>query len=96
MRSEVLYDRGYLVHYSEGDSSLQRTPLNYITSVSDTYHSINEEESLLDIAQKYYGNQALWYVLADVNIDLIEDIFQLTVGTIIVIPSLDILDSIYG
>lgn len=96
MRNQVLYDRGFLVHYEQGDSSLHRTPLNYITSVSDTYHVIRDNETLLDIAQEYYGNQFLWYVLADINMDIITDIFQLNIGDIIVIPDFDILDAVYG
>lgn len=94
MRAERLYDRGFLVHYNNGESSLHRTPLNYISSIADDYHTITEDETLLQIAEDKYGSQHLWYVLSDIND--IEDIFDLTPGDIIIIPNLDILDSIYG
>ena len=94
MRNENLYDRGFLVHYDDGTSSLHRTPINYIPSVADEYHTITEDETLMEIAQAKLGSQHLWYLLADIND--IEDIFSLTLGDVIVIPSLDILDSIYG
>lgn len=96
MRNEDLYDRGQLVRYPQGDRSLHRTPLRYLTSISDKYHMIAEEETLLTISYKYYGTQKLWYILADINVEIIEDIFDLPVGETIVIPNLDILDSIYG
>lgn len=94
MRNENLYDRGFLVHYTDGTSSFHRTPINYISSVADEYHTITEGETLMEIAQAKLGSQHLWYLLADIND--IEDTFNLTLGDVIVIPSLDILDSIYG
>ena len=96
MKDQYLYDKGYIVNYNEGDSSLHRTPLGYLVSVNDIFHTIRDGESLLSISRKYYNTQKLWYVIADVNMGLIEDIFQLPVGTDIVIPNLDILESIYG
>ena len=96
MRNESLYERGFLVHYDDGTNSLHRTPLNYLASINDVYHTISEGESLLDIAQFRYGDPFLWYVIADTNPDIIEDIFILPVGSIIVIPDLDLLDAIYG
>lgn len=96
MRNEVLYDRGYLVHYEEGDSSLHRTPINYIKSVTDIYHVVKEGESLLEIAKERYGSQFLWYIIADTNINQIDDIFQLTTGMVLLIPNLDVLDAVYG
>jgi len=95
MITEGLYDRGYLIEFEEGDISLQRTFLYYPKSVYDKYHVVTEGDTLLTIAQKYYNNQASWFVIADVNSELIDDIFELVVGTSLVIPDLNILFSAY-
>jgi len=88
---EGLYDRGYLIYYKEGDISLQRTPLTYYRSIDDKYHVVREEETLLSIAQIYYNSQYPWYFIADINI--IEDIFDLEIGSVLLIPDLNL---IYG
>lgn len=82
-----LYDRGYLVYFYEGDEAIYRDKLNYSTSVEDIYHVINYGETLYDISRERYGTSYYWYLLADVN-DNIEDIFDLPIGEIIIIPSL--------
>jgi len=91
MIPEGLYDRGYLVYYKEGDISLQRTSLTYYRSVDDKHHVIREGETLLSIAQIYYDSQYPWYFIADVNI--IDDIFSLEIGNVLLIPDLNL---IYG
>lgn len=95
MNIGALYDRGIIVNYIEGDEALYRTPLVYIPSTNDQYHTIAEGQTLLSIAQKYYGDQSLWYLLADVN-SLIDDIFNLPLNETIVIPNINIIQSMYG
>ena len=96
MRGEGLYDRGYAIEFKEGDKAFYRTPIFYRGSVNDQYHVVGENETLLTIAQKYYNSQAPWYVLADANASLIEDIFEIPVGLSLLIPDLDIIDAIHG
>jgi nucleoid-associated protein YgaU len=96
MVKEGLYDRGYVIEFKEGDKAFYRTPLQYYTLVSDQYHVVADGDSLLSIAQKYYTSQAPWYVIADVNASLIEDIFSLVVGTTLLIPDLNLINTVYG
>ena len=86
MESEGLYDRGFIVTYDEGDSSLFRTPISYRSNMGNKYHTITDCQSLHDIARKYYGSSYLWFLIADAN-DVIEDIFDLPIGEIILIPN---------
>ena len=94
MTREALYDRGYLVTFNEGDEALYRTPSAYIQGIGDTFHLIKAGEDLLKIAQKYFEDQYLWYLIADAND--IEDIFDLTVNDTIVIPNISAITSMYG
>lgn len=92
----ALYDKGYIVSYKEGDIALYRTPLPVFPNGDDKYHVVAEGDTLLSIAQKYYDNQFLWYIIADMNPVIIEDIFQLTVNTTLLIPNLNTIQLIYG
>lgn len=92
----TLYEKGYIVSYKEGDVSLQRTIIPLSGDMGDKYHTIKDGETLLDIAQQYYNDQLLWYILADVNSDLIIDIFNLEPNLNILIPSIDLIEIVYG
>lgn len=94
MTNEGLYDRCYVVYYKEGDQAIYRTPIAYNSSVSDVYHTIKYNESLHDIARRYYGSSYLWFLIADVN-PIITDIFDLVPGTTILIPNQMIISSNY-
>lgn len=91
-----LYDRGYVINYKEGDQSFHRTPLLYFPSVYDKWHTIREDETLYDISRNYLGSSRLWYLIADANPEVIIDIFDLTVGDVIVIPNISIIKSPYA
>jgi nucleoid-associated protein YgaU len=91
-----LYEIGYIVRYTEGDFSLQRTPLPFVGGVGDIYHTIKHGETLLQIAQKYYNDQFLWYIIADANPLAIPDVFDIIPNTTIFIPSKDLIQLMYG
>lgn len=93
--SEGLYDRGNLVDFGSGEIALFRNPISYRQSVSDIYHTIAHEDTLLSIARKYYGYSSLWFMIADVN-NNIEDIFDLPIGETILIPNISLIQSMYG
>jgi len=95
MRVEGLYDRGYLVNFKEGDQALYRTKLSYIAGSGDRYHTIKEEESLLEISRKHYGTDHYWYIIGDANTQ-IEDIFDLPEGETIVIPDITVIFNNHG
>ena len=91
-----LYEIGYVVNFPEGDIGLYRTPVQFTGSISNTYHVISEGDTLLSIAQKYYGDQFLWYIIADANPSISFDMFELPVNTTILIPLKESLSLIYG
>lgn len=88
--SEGLYDRGKIIRYTEGDVSLERSHVEYYSSVTDIQHVVTYTDSLQSIAQQYYGSNFPWFILADINPN-IEDIFQPPVGETILIPDLNLL-----
>jgi len=85
-----LYDRGYIINFVEGDQALYRTPILYYPSVNDVFHSVTEDDTLYRIAFKYYRSSYLWYLIADANPE-VEDIFELEVGTTLVIPDITVM-----
>lgn len=95
MNVEGLYERCYIVYYKEGDEAIYRTPISYKANVNDIYHTIKYNETLHDIARKYYGSSYLWFLIADVN-QVITDIFDLVPGTTILIPNQMIINSSYA
>lgn len=78
--------------FKDGSKGLYRKPLEYLISNNDEVHTVREGETLLTIAFDKYGDDRLWYVLADIN-PHIEDIFELKEGLKILIPNYDIINS---
>ena len=95
IQSEGLYDRGYLVNYGGGEIVVYRNRITYYFSVNDVYHTVGDTDTLYSIARKYYGFSSLWFMIADVN-DNIEDIFDLPVAEVILIPNVVLIQSYYG
>jgi len=93
--TEGLYDRGYLIDFGEGELVVYRNNIAYINSVADTYHVVNDNEDLYQISRKYYGSSFYWFMISDVN-DNIEDIFDLPIGDIILIPNISLIQANYG
>ena len=83
-----LYDNGFIIYYDEGDQATHRNRLVFKGSVSDTFHTIREGETLLTIARRFYGTSFSWFVIADANPEVIEDIFNIPVGEVILIPKI--------
>ena len=61
------YDSGYIVHYPEGDYSLERNTPTIINSPSDKIHTLKEGETLQNIAYQQYGDSGKWYIIAEAN-----------------------------
>jgi nucleoid-associated protein YgaU len=85
-----IYSKRLIVKYTEGDYSIQRIIPNYPTSTEDEIHTVIQDDTLTQIAFKYYGEPVLWYHIADVN--NIFNPFDLVVGSSLRIPNLEILD----
>lgn len=95
IKSEGLYDRGYLINFGDGEIAIYRNTINYTQSTYDIYHVVKDGETLYDIARNYYGSSSLWFFIADVN-NNIEDIFDLPVGDTLLIPNMASIQSLYG
>ena len=65
------------------------------SSEGDTYHIVtNITKNRLDIiSQKYYSTPILWWVIAQANVNIVFDPFNIPVGTSLRIPPLS---SLYG
>lgn len=80
----------------ESDQNLLSTrdlPIIKVSN-SDRYHEVKSfEEGRLDIlAQRYYNNALLWWVIAEAN-DIFDPITEVIAGKDLRIPSID---SLYG
>jgi len=87
MVNNNLYDDGFIVTYAEGDASLERIPLEIVHDLEDESHTVKEDEALTDIAQEHYKDSRKWYAIADANIDVLEDVFNLQPGQELIIPN---------
>lgn len=63
----ALYDKAYIVHYPEGDSSLERNIPVVNHSSSDIIHVVKEGETLQNIAFRYWKDSSKWYIIAEAN-----------------------------
>lgn len=85
MVNNNLYDDALVITYAEGDTSLERTPKEFISDLNDKSHIVVEGEKLTDIAHFFYGTSRKWYIIADAN-NLV-DIFTINPGTELIIPN---------
>lgn len=89
-----LYANGYLVVYSDGPAILKRERLGYIPTPRDINHEVVDGDRIDMLAFRYYGNSKYWWAIADINRVL--NPFQLEVGSILVIPDINLIQSIIG
>lgn len=82
-----LYSNGYVVTYEEGDQSLERVVVPLEKELEDKSYMIKQDDTLLSIAHFFYGESKPWWILADSNQDVIDNIFELIPGTEIIIPN---------
>lgn len=88
-----LYANGKVINISEGRALLKREKITYpFKSDRDQNHVIIAGETLSSIAQKYYGDSKLWFVLADIN--NIYNPLDLQRGFILLIPDKDTIDNL--
>ena len=84
-----IYSEGFIINYNEGDSSLERIPFEYEATSDDSLYTIKQDDTLITIANKFYGNGRYWFIIADIN-EIINP-FDLEVGTNLIIPSKKVL-----
>jgi len=80
-----MYDDSFMIDYNEGDRSRERLTIEHQVSDGDNLHIIKQGDTLITIANQYYGSGRAWYIIADVN--LMTNPFELVVGDSLVIPS---------
>lgn len=81
-----LYHKAVLVEHKEGDSQLISTKVKQDISTGDKYHTFLENQTLEEVAGKYYGDSKLWYKISMGN-DIFNP-FDIEVGTVLRIPKL--------
>lgn len=90
--NHLYFTTGYKVSYKEGDQGLYRTRLIINPTLNDKWHIIKDGETLTSIANRYYGDSQLWYLIADANsiFNPFDDILE--VGATLRIPGPEIVD----
>ena len=89
MAQSHTYSENYIINYPEGDQSLERINIVHKEDINDKLYTVKDEDTLTSIAYRYYGNPKLWFVIADVNDDIILNPLELTTGTDLIIPNLE-------
>ena len=83
----ILYDKALVVKYKEGDVSYFRNNEIIPDDLGDKVHTVSDNETLQRISHRYYGESSYWFLIADKNLEVIENPFQLIPGTKLVIPN---------
>jgi nucleoid-associated protein YgaU len=92
-RSDNPYVTGYIIDYYEGDRSLERFKITYKPSAGDKLHIVTDSDTLWNLAYDNYGNSKYWWIIADVNDNIIEDPFILELNSQIIIPDFNSIKS---
>jgi nucleoid-associated protein YgaU len=85
--SNNLYYNALVVRYPEGDLALERNINILGDDIGDKLYTVIEGNSLTQLANFFYGDSGLWYVIADKN--NIDNIFSLEVGVNLIIPNIN-------
>lgn len=87
LRFDNPYAYGKLIDFGDGEEQLLRAQFAYNESQITKTHTIKEGDTLSNLAGKEYGNSKLWWLIADVNGDIITNPLELEVGKVIIIPN---------
>lgn len=90
--NHLYFTTGFKVNYTEGDSGVYRNRLVINPTREDRWHILKEGETLTMIANRYYGDSQLWYLIADANeiFNPFDDVLQ--VGITLRVPGPGIVD----
>ena len=87
---ENMFSNGYIIDLGDGRQLLKVDPVVYTPSAAkDITHTFIQGDSLDALAYKHYGNSKWWHILGYVN--GIVDPFDIPIGTILLIPDLDVI-----
>jgi len=87
MSTRTMYDRSFIVNYKEGDSSLEILPDNYIPTEGDKTHKVVEGDTLVRIAEDFYGTPEPWFLIMQAN-NIIQP-WALVPGQVLIIPTIE-------
>jgi nucleoid-associated protein YgaU len=83
-----LYANGFIIPLQGEELLLKRDKLQYTpVTTRDKYHSVTDQDTLWNIAYKYYKDSKRWHIIADVN--NIYNPLELTPGASLLIPDID-------
>lgn len=85
--TDNLYSDGIIINYEEGDKSLERYPRTPVFDLLDKLYTVKDNDTLTSLAYYFYGSGRLWWVIADNNLDVIDNIFDIPSGTQLIIPN---------
>lgn len=77
-------EKGYIVSFDNGDRQIVPS-FDYGNFSSYKKHLVDQDDTLLSIANTYYKDTSCWVLIAEANILL--NPIELEVGTILLIPS---------
>lgn len=86
------YALGVAYQYPEGPPSLEREVLDIPASYEEGSYTVKDEDDLTLIAYEKYRDSKYWWVIADAN--QIINPFDLTTGSILRIPPLDLVQNL--
>ena len=87
------YVVGFVLDFGDDSPVLKRKLINYQTSEKDQFHVVRNFDTLDALAFKFFGDSKYWWIIADIN--QILNPFELELGTVLLIPDLDIIKAIY-
>ena len=85
------YDEGYILHYDEGDYSLEKDIPALIRTPDDKVHTLLEDETLHSLSFRYYGDSGRWYVIAEAN-GIMNPFKELKPGMKLIIPAYGLIE----
>lgn len=88
MTIRKMYDRSFIVDYKEGDSSLEIVPDIMVQQDTDQIHRVIDGETLVAIAEKYYGSPEPWFLIMQAN-DIVKP-WEITPGQELIIPTIEL------
>lgn len=82
------YDNCVILEYKDGDYSLESVKTEVTITSDDITYTVKEDDTLQAIADVYYGDSGLWYIIAIANdIDNPFDESQFYQGQVLIIPT---------
>lgn len=86
MSHNIFGQDSFIINYSNGELSRERSKALYIPTGEEDTYTIKEGDDIRILCDRFYDDPSLWWKLAEAN-GLIEEIFSLPKGMTIIIPN---------